>query len=247
MVAVSVVAAGYIAAPALADWDPGDRHKMHYPQLPDPDGWDVEADFNSGTIVADDRMCSRTGPINDIHLWGSWHGDMLDTIDGVHVSIHEGIPDPDGSGPLFSMPGQLLWERDVGIGEFTVRDYGTGDQGWYAPHNDWWLRPDHFQYHQINLVDIFDPFLQEEGTIYWLDIQILHPTFGTWWGWKTSIEHWNDDAVWWEPNLMEWRELRDPITGESLDMAFVITPEPNALALLALGGLLSRRRRSEAS
>ena len=24
---------------ALADWDPGDGHKMHFPQLPDPLGW----------------------------------------------------------------------------------------------------------------------------------------------------------------------------------------------------------------
>jgi len=27
--------------PVRADWDPGDGHKMHFPQLPDPEGWDV--------------------------------------------------------------------------------------------------------------------------------------------------------------------------------------------------------------
>ena len=25
----------------LADWEPGDGHKMHYPQLPDPNGFDI--------------------------------------------------------------------------------------------------------------------------------------------------------------------------------------------------------------
>ena len=34
---------------ALADWDEGDDHKMHWPQLPDPQGWDVA--FNSATGV----------------------------------------------------------------------------------------------------------------------------------------------------------------------------------------------------
>jgi len=57
-----------------------------------------------------------------------------------------------------------------------------------------------------------------------------------------------DDAVWYGLDTERWIELRDPITGESLDMAFVITPEPATLALLALGGLgvlgrVVRRRR----
>ena len=30
-----------LAGPALADWEPADGHKMHFPQLPDEDGWDV--------------------------------------------------------------------------------------------------------------------------------------------------------------------------------------------------------------
>jgi len=34
-----------------------------------------------------------------------------------------------------------------------------------------------------------------------------------------------------------------PDTGASLDMAFVITPEPATLTLLGLGGLLFRKRK----
>ena len=32
-----------LAGPAFADWLPGDGHKMHFPQLPDEDGWDVKS------------------------------------------------------------------------------------------------------------------------------------------------------------------------------------------------------------
>ena len=32
-----------VAGSARADWDKGDDHKMHWPQLPDPNGWDVDS------------------------------------------------------------------------------------------------------------------------------------------------------------------------------------------------------------
>ncbi|MCK4627872.1 MAG: hypothetical protein KAT56_02650, partial [Sedimentisphaerales bacterium] len=111
---------------ALADWDVGDPHKMHFPQLPDPDGWDVYSEYPQ--VLADDWMCSQTGPVTDVHVWGSWKSDTVGTINNIHVSIHS----DDRSGP-FSKPGDLLWERDFGVLEFTKRIYGTGDQGWYDP------------------------------------------------------------------------------------------------------------------
>ena len=52
------------AAPAAADWDPNGEpatnHKMHYPQYPDPSGWDVDFTFNDyyeiDLYLADDRQ-----------------------------------------------------------------------------------------------------------------------------------------------------------------------------------------------
>ena len=59
---------------ALAHWEPGDGHKMHFPQLPDPAGWDIGAAQGQFICQADDYMCSETGKVTDIHVWGSWKG-----------------------------------------------------------------------------------------------------------------------------------------------------------------------------
>lgn len=226
----------FCAAPALGDWNPGDPYKMHYPQLPDPFGWDVNATFPK--VLADDWMCTETGDVTDIHFWGSWREDFVADIANIHVSIHDNIP-----GTPFSQPGALLWERDFLPGEWSERFYGTGDQGWYNPNDGSWFRPDHQLFYQYNIVDIFDPFIQEQGRIYWLDISVTVNDPTAQWGWKTTLNHWEDDAVWGDfPAGTVWQPLEDPLTGETLDLAFVITPEP-ATGLLLLGALALLRRR----
>jgi len=245
-----VLAVVVLLAPAArADWNPGDDHKMHFPQLPDPTGWDVRISNARNPlewIVADDWRCSRTGPVDDVHLWVSWMQEVEDQIMNLHLSIHDNIPvGPDG----WSIPGNLLWERDLGPDEFTIRYYGTGDQGWYdPPFEDAWPS-DHTNYYQINVIDIPDPFIQQEGEIYWLDVSV-----DLWGesetgklGWKTSLDHFEDDAVYWDMITQRWIELRDPFTTESLDMAFVITgtviPEPAGLGLVGLALLALKRKR----
>ena len=57
--------AGYSTV-ALCDWNPEDGHKMHFPQEPNPDGWDV---CLCCQWIADDFTCSRTGPIDDMLLY----------------------------------------------------------------------------------------------------------------------------------------------------------------------------------
>jgi hypothetical protein len=71
------------------------------------------------------------------------------------------------------------------------------------------------------------------------------------------MQHWNDDAVWMQyPELPvafppNWSELKYP-TGhpwetKSIDMAFVITPEPATILLLGAGWLvvLARKKRTK--
>ncbi len=249
-----------LAAGAKADWFPGDGHKMHYPQLPDPFGWDIKNgfDFDTGLtkVLADDWLCTQTGPVSDVHLWGSWKHDEGDPslIQSIHLSIHDDVPAGDDPDPevTWSHPGNLLWERDFSFTEISIIDpYGLGQQGWFNPNTDQFIENDHSRFHQINIAKIPDPYIQEEGTTYWLDVVVTLaiPDTSVEWGWKTSQNHWNDDAVWGDYNaagdVTFWNELRDPITGESLDLAFVITiPEPATcmLLLIGLGAFLTTRR-----
>jgi len=244
LAASALIALWTLCPPAAGDWDPGDPHKMHFPQLPDPEGWDV--DFTYPQFLADDWLCTETGPVTDVHFWFSFEQDIVVPIETIHLSVHNNIPAQPGG---FSRPGDLLWERDFPIGTpgVTIRPYGTGSQGWFEPKSGLFRRPDHFQFFQANIEEIIDPFIQDFGTIYWLDISVLlAPGTSAKVGWKTSRDHFEDDAVWahFDPAFPpDWRELRDPLTGESLDMAFVITPEPTSLALLLLGGLAALRIR----
>ena len=269
----------FVAGNARADWDPGDPDKMHYPQLPDPTGWDVLASYPK--VLADDWQCTGTGPVSGIHLWGSWREDQAAPIEVIYVDIYANIPAspaidpspdfPDGVPAMPSRPGDWLWGRDfIPDGGFTVRDYGQGPQGYYNPNPPTEVvEYDHDFFHQINIVDIPDPFIQEEGGVYWLSVCIPTVT-GFDWGWKTTQDHFMDAAVWSDfyvggdgfpidHNTIHhntviivdylttdpWTPLADPITGETLDLAFVITPEPVTLSVLTLGliPVLFRRRR----
>lgn len=243
---VALVLAG---PPAAADWQPADGHKMHFPQLPDLDGWDVNA--SGGKRLADDWRCSQTGPVSDIHFWGSWAFGQTGIINAFNITIYSDDPvGPGGTDPAnnFSKPDQILWQ-------YTAEDFNIvpidppSTQGWYDPPST--VRPgDHSAFFQYNIDLLPNPFTQLAGTVYWLGIN-ANVSNGTW-GWKTADVmlypapytgmHFMDDAVW-RTGVGPWQELFDPQLGESLDLAFVITPEPATLALLLAGGALLLRRR----
>jgi hypothetical protein len=240
-VAAFLLAIAGITNSARADWNPGDPYKMHYPQLPDPFGWDVN--FTQPKVLADDWLCTETGPVSDVHLWFSSHQDMPFNIFSVHLSIHADLPAGSGGVP-YSMPGPTLWVADIPAPLFSVRLWGTGEQGWYDPPS-FVLPGDHLLIWQLNIQHIPNPFIQEQGQVYWLDVSILSDAML---GWKTSLEHFNDDAVWGYLPGEPWQELRDPFTGQSLDLAFVITvPEPGTIVLvgIALAGLPAVIRRKQ--
>ena len=232
---------GLLAVPAMADWSPGDGHKMHYPQLPDPNGWDIDTTTD---FIFDDWQCSGSGPVSDIHFWASSQGDGGGPLARIIVEIWSDVPADDPSNEFdFSHPGAKLWQHIFFPADWIMLGPDFGDQGWYAPNPGDVFPNDHTNYYQFNFDNIPEPYDQEEGTIYWLAIHTVPVSSeDAPWGWKTTQDHWNDDATWYL-SPPGWRELRDPFTQESLDMAFVITPEPVTLSLLALGGLLAARRR----
>jgi hypothetical protein len=207
---------------ALADWDPGDCYKMHWPQLPidlvDPSMNGMDIAFEYGRL-ADDWECSYDGEVTDIHFWISWHMDQVHDITGFTVTIWSDNPmGPNG----WSQPETPLWTRDFGPGDFVVRDMEPHDQDWYDPWTGEYYPGDHSLWQQINIIDIEDPFYQYAGEIYWLEVDMWGAPEC---GWKVSgSPHFRDDAVYWDPPY--FMELRHPLyPDESLDLAFVITCE----------------------
>ncbi len=230
-----VVALFILALACRADWNEGGPHKMHYPQLPDPFGWDIDVTHYT---LADDWVCTEMGLVQQVHFWISWTNDFVGGITNVHLSVHSNFP-----GPPWSQPAELLWEDDFPPAQFKTRLEFAGPQGWYDPVSNWWLKPEHFQVYQVNVaLKPINLFTQHYGMIYWLDIR-LAVTSGLA-GWKTSITNFMDDATFWNQGM--WHEMHDPYEPvKSLDMAFVIDPlpEPAGLLLLVLcGGVLTRRR-----
>lgn len=203
-------------------------NKMHYPQLPDPNGWDVGGE--EWSVLADDFLCTSNGPITEVTIWGSWYDDSVGLVTNIHLSIHT----DDRTGP-FSKPGELLWEWEAA--DFMVIEEPQSEQGWFDPWIDYVEPANHVQYFKYVVdVPVEQAYVQQEGTIYWLDVRADIEGGGPW-GWKTSRSpHFEDDAVWATNDMRGmtyWNELIDPFTGESLDLAFVINekkePEPDLL------------------
>lgn len=278
-----------VAMPTQADWNPGDPFKMHFPQLPDltPQGMDVLAGLSvepTGLppqlkVLADDFLCTQTGPITDIHIWGSWLNDLFPAPpdQGTFVlGIYNDIP-ADPTNQFHSRPGELLWQMQFKPGEYVAREFANAPEQFFDPNLNEVIGQDTVVWQYNFFIDGPLALHQEEGNIYWLAVANVDPNndgildtldindalqgFNRF-GWKTSREHFNDDAVFLDlPDVfglpvdalglpggapfpgLPWRELIDPITGESLDLSFVITPEPATLALMTLAALAILRKR----
>ncbi len=211
----------------LADWHPGDDYKMHYPQLPDPNGWDIDATYIDTVYpqlcITDDWLCTETGPVTGIHFWGSWLDDNIGSITAFVITIYSDISPADSYGG----PGEILWERVFYPDEWSVDGPWIGDEGWYDPAAECYYSNNHIYYWQYDIEHISDPFIQYEGNTYWLSISaIVQPISPTQprWGWKTSTNHWNNGAFWKTWDELEWYEIFEPPDFTSqVDMAFVIT------------------------
>ncbi len=237
-IAVVVCMACALATPAWADWDPDQASK--WVQFPDLSVMGIDVNASMPYILADDFECTTPGPITDIHIWGSWLDDALPDGNPHNVSftlsIHKDIPDPDPGNPdTYSMPGEVLWVWIFQPGDFVARIWQDQiEEGWMDPPESYSFPADWTCWQYNFFINEADAFYQEgtpdEPMVYWLDVQAEPQGAGTRFGWKTSVDHWNDDAVWGqgqEPYPGPWYELRYPpgheMQGQSIDLAFVIT------------------------
>ncbi len=197
-------------------------------------GMDVRCDRRDGIqrVLADDFQCTTTGKITKVTLWGSWKNDTKGQIAKIHLSIHDDKPMPPTGG--YSEPNTLLWSKDFTAAEFNEILFKD-----LTPEYEWWWQigttPIQAGDHKIWQYDIaIDPniaFVQEgdpcNPIVYWLDVYaILDTNIPGQFGWKTSVEHWNDDAVWSIDDGIVWNEMRypppHPYQGDSVDLAFAI-------------------------
>ena len=174
-------------------WRPGDSHKMHFAQHPDEKGWNVQATYPRR--LADDWLCTETGPVKDLHFWGSFLGGQRERIRAFYFEIYSDVPA--GVDYPYSHPGLLLWAD-------TVQDYVMTPltpglfEGWYDPYSGGFVSNDHNEYWQYDiLIRPAKWFNQVAGTIYWLSIstELVDTLSGHRWGWKSTLDHFNDDAV----------------------------------------------------
>jgi hypothetical protein len=197
-----------------------------------PTGLDVMAQIppGPGVTLADDFQCTETGWITEIDFWGSWLWDELPGGNPEQVSftlsLHSDVPSPPAE---YSHPGELFWLHTFLPGECQAELYASElTEGWFDPSSGY------YESYADSVVWLYRCpipeefwFYQEEGTIYWLDVA-AYPEVESYFGWKTSLDHWNDDGTWAsgaEPiDPSAWAELRYPLThpmeGASIDLAF---------------------------
>jgi hypothetical protein len=216
IVLMAIIMFGIFTTTAFTQWN----SKMHFPQLPDTLGWDVNATWPK--VLADDWQCSETGYVKDLHFWGSWLHGIHGRIDSFLLSIHWDVAINEQN--PFSHPGELLWQRRI-LGDSVIATpldpmyTDSLSEGWYDPNTGQVLENDHRQYfrYDINLPPNWW-FKQNVGTIYWLNISaFVHQDSMSQdtlkWGWKSSDDHWNDDAVWGDEPDPNWIRLYEPVPG----------------------------------
>jgi hypothetical protein len=211
----------------VADWNPDDGHKMHYPQEPDPNGWDIDWGY---WLLGDDWKCTECGTVNEIHFWISWYLDEVLDIPWIFVSIWSNNP-----GGEYSYPEKELWNRTFYTEDFIIAGPWDGEQGWYVPPFGEWEEYNHYRYYQVNIMEIEKPFLQKEGEIYWLVINMPYKEFTI--GWKTSISDQFMDTSVYGIAGGGWIPIYDPLDNKKLDLAFVINGEPSKPDLTCNGSL----------
>lgn len=209
-----------------ADWPSTNATK--WVQHPNSTLTGLDVMMTTPLLLADDFLCTNTGPITDIHVWASWLGDQtlpVPFILSIWTDVATNAVNP------FSHPGVKVWSETFQPQQVQVRPWQSNTTEFF-----WDPRfPDQFEPDSVIWQYNFyptNPFVQQgtpdQPVVYWLAVQVPFPGLPTPVGWKTSTNHWNDDATWVETDpagnpLGFWKELVDARSGLSLDLAFALT------------------------
>jgi hypothetical protein len=189
-------------------------------------GINIRCDRSDGIqrTLATDFECRLSGLITKVVLYGSWKDNVVGTINLIHLSIHDDIPAA-VSPTNYSMPGRLRWEMNFTVFEESIFTVGE-TEWWWDPYMDI-VKPLSENTTWEYTIDIPDSHaFHQEGTpdvpvIYWLDVYVKAE--GGEFGWKTTIDHRIDDAVYHVKDDPYWFELRypppHPRVNESIDLA----------------------------
>jgi len=137
---------------------------------------------------------------------------------------------------IYSRPGETLWEFFVEDFDFTPVDPPTME-GWYDPATGEVIFDDHTAYWQYNicLPEQFW-FWQDSSTIYWVNISaIVADPQSTTWGWKSTQDHWNDDAVWGYWGELDWIDIWEP-SNDPITNLFWVGVDPSGAFMPPLSG-----------
>lgn len=214
--------------------------------LPDTsgEGIDIRCDRADGIerTLATDFECKISGPITQVILYGSWKDDIVGTITLLHLSIHDDIP-ASASPTNYSMPGGLRWQMNFTDIEQTI--YTTGEpEWWWDPYTgDFIPDADSVIWEIVITIPETEAFIQEgtseDPVIYWLDVYAIVEDGE--FGWKTTVDHLIDDAVYYLDDDPYWFELRYPAPhpreGESIDLACGIIGKTTPPLIVDIDGL----------
>ncbi len=190
----------------------------------------VDVQDTHGIVLADDFLCTNTGYITDIHLWGSWSNDLAGSISNFYLFIYSDVPVGPNNPNGFSYPGSLLWHQTFPPGQYSSNTYTNGNESFWDPSN--YVVGGDSTVWQFCFVPPATNLFYQTGTpassnVYWLVAYAGGIPNTNDYGWKSSTSNWNDAAVWggWNNALQQpvgnWMPMSNPTNSiQQLDLSF---------------------------
>jgi hypothetical protein len=207
--------------------------ELKWLQVPEQGEEGVDVD-NTDFTLADDFVCTASGPITDIHIWGSFVNDQLppEGPGGLIFTVSIWSDVPAGVDASYSHPGQLLWSRTFSPGGYNAGKIWSVSPGewWHYPVPATWIPAADQNIYQFDFYPHTNQFIQVEGTVYWLAVKYSYPAISSFeFGWKTTPAAWNDDACYYDPanSPIFWKDMVYPPqhqwASESLNLSFALS------------------------